>query len=184
MDVTTYQKEALKTANPLETAGHGVGNCLMGLMGEAGEIADVYKKIFYHKKNILLDAIVGEVGDLMWYIAVLCHYLDLSLPEIYTLAIEMNLEGADQLWHARNIYGEVYFLSANFSGWTDLEANLLYWSKGSVERSIAVIIAHLREILRREGRHIPEALDKNIAKLRARHGESWSGGQYDSKSEG
>lgn len=58
---------------------------ILGLCGEAGEVADKLKKILRDKGGIISDddkiAIQLELGDVLWYVSELCTRLDLSLEE-------------------------------------------------------------------------------------------------------
>lgn len=84
MTFKQYQELALRTANedrPLEFY-HRV----LGLVGEAGEIAEKVKKLIRDKdgKPSSLDAedMKKELGDVLWYIATLADYLDVSLEDV------------------------------------------------------------------------------------------------------
>jgi len=56
---------------------------ILSLVGESGEIAEKYKKIIRDKKGIISEEdkqeITKELGDVLWYIAVIAHYLDVPL---------------------------------------------------------------------------------------------------------
>lgn len=57
----------------------------LGLTGEAGEVADLIKKILHHNK--LLDGetekkLIIELGDILWYVTFLAHHLGYELDEI------------------------------------------------------------------------------------------------------
>ena len=52
----------------------------LGLCGEAGEVANKVKKIIRDKK-IDVD-IGGEIGDVLWYCAMLADYFDANLGKI------------------------------------------------------------------------------------------------------
>ena len=58
----------------------------MGLGGEAGEVLDKVKKIMRDDGGVITDgrreAIKGELGDTLWYLAVLCTELGLSLDDV------------------------------------------------------------------------------------------------------
>jgi NTP pyrophosphatase (non-canonical NTP hydrolase) len=58
---------------------------ILGLCGEAGEVADKLKKILRDKGGIISDddkiAIQLELGDVMWYLSELCTRLNISLEE-------------------------------------------------------------------------------------------------------
>ena len=82
MDLKTYQAEALKTAiYPKENA---VAYAVLGIVGEAGEIANKVKKILRGDKNVaeLKEQTIAEIGDVMWYLAALAHELDTDLSTI------------------------------------------------------------------------------------------------------
>lgn len=43
-------------------------NAVLGLVGEAGEVADIYKKMWFHKdKPGYLNELLLEMGDVMYY---------------------------------------------------------------------------------------------------------------------
>lgn len=44
-------------------------NAILGLVGEAGEVADLYKKVYYHNdKPGWKDELLNECGDLLYYL--------------------------------------------------------------------------------------------------------------------
>lgn len=67
---------------------------VMGLAGETGEVADVIKK--HHRlfgeyadwsATDFKQRLMGEMGDVTWYLARLCKELDIDLQEV----LEMNV---------------------------------------------------------------------------------------------
>lgn len=57
----------------------------LGLTGEAGEFADHVKKIFFHGKaydDDRREAMILELGDVMWYVMQACEALEVSLEEV------------------------------------------------------------------------------------------------------
>ena len=57
----------------------------LGLTGEAGEFADHVKKIFFHGKpydDDRREAMILELGDIMWYVMQACEALEVSLEEV------------------------------------------------------------------------------------------------------
>ena len=60
----------------------------LGLAGEAGQFADAWKKVHYHKHNINIDQLSLELGDILWYIVVAAKALDLTLEDIAKLNIK------------------------------------------------------------------------------------------------
>ncbi len=57
----------------------------MGLAGEAGEFADMVKKIVFHGKAVDVDALKLELGDVLWYLTLAADALGADLPEIMAL---------------------------------------------------------------------------------------------------
>lgn len=59
---------------------------VMGLAGEAGEVANKYKKIIRDKYGIMDEddavAILDELGDVLWYIARIVDELNYSFDDI------------------------------------------------------------------------------------------------------
>lgn len=59
---------------------------LLGLLGEAGEVANKAKKVFrgdYELDEEIKEKIKDEVGDCVWYIARLLDDLGYSLEEVF-----------------------------------------------------------------------------------------------------
>lgn len=55
----------------------------LGLSGEAGEVANVIKKLYRDGDNTEKRAMVAkELGDVMWYAARIAQALDVSLEQI------------------------------------------------------------------------------------------------------
>jgi NTP pyrophosphatase (non-canonical NTP hydrolase) len=59
---------------------------ILGLVGEAGEVAEKFKKILRDKDAKLSEAdkaeIIKELGDVLWYISGITHYLDVPLQQV------------------------------------------------------------------------------------------------------
>lgn len=51
----------------------GILNGCLGLSGEVGEFNDMVKKWFFHEKPLDDEHAQKEIGDVMWYIAMICH---------------------------------------------------------------------------------------------------------------
>lgn len=85
MQLNEYQGYALETAVfPKEVK---VLYPLLGLVGEAGEVADKYKKVLRGDKQLDAESLVKEVGDVLWYIAVLSYDLGYTLEEVAQMNI-------------------------------------------------------------------------------------------------
>lgn len=64
----------------------------MGIAGEAGEVIEKWKKVVAYKDGIITETdkieLAKEMGDVVWYIAVLAHSLGLSFDEIMRMNVE------------------------------------------------------------------------------------------------
>ena len=83
-DLDLYQKVALSTAiYPREQA---IIYPTLGLTGEAGEVANKVKKIIRDgsnkNDNSMVSEIKSEIGDCLWYIAVLADDIGCKLSDI------------------------------------------------------------------------------------------------------
>ena len=89
-DLDMYQKVALTTAiYPREQA---IIYPTLGLTGEAGEVANKVKKIIRDGSDStnekLVSEIKSEIGDCLWYIAVLASDFDIKLSDIASSNLE------------------------------------------------------------------------------------------------
>jgi len=53
---------------------------LLGLGGECGEVQDLLKKVVFHGRELDVDALEKELGDVLWYLAAVatCFGLDMG----------------------------------------------------------------------------------------------------------
>ena len=85
MELNHYQRESRKTALYPDVGSNAIYPTL-GLVGEAGEVADKVKKILRDKKGLFdeksKDEIKFELGDVLWYISQLASELGYELEEV------------------------------------------------------------------------------------------------------
>ncbi|GAA4066602.1 nucleoside triphosphate pyrophosphohydrolase family protein [Nonomuraea soli] len=85
MELDEYQRAALRTAAPRDKRNELL-HLVLGLVGESGEIAEKFKKwvrdLDSDESRIDRADIAKELGDVLWYVAVLADYLDLSLDDV------------------------------------------------------------------------------------------------------
>ena len=82
MKMEEYQRAALKTAiYPKEAS---VSYPTLGLSSEVGEVSGLVKKQIRDGTDMieLREKLVHELGDVLWYVAVLAADLDISLSVI------------------------------------------------------------------------------------------------------
>ena len=85
MDFKTYQKKARETAQYPNLGSNNIYPTL-GLVGEAGEVAEKVKKVIRDKNGIFDEqskkAIKKELGDVLWYLSNLCNEFDFSFEDV------------------------------------------------------------------------------------------------------
>lgn len=60
----------------------------LGLCGEAGESAEVVKKHIFHGIPLDKDKLIKELGDVRWYLEVLCMAVGTGLKEVERLNVD------------------------------------------------------------------------------------------------
>jgi NTP pyrophosphatase (non-canonical NTP hydrolase) len=85
-----YQRAALRTAAP-KSKHNELFHLLLGLVGETGEIAEKAKKIVRDRDSDFsqwdAEDLKKELGDSLWYIAVIADYFDIPLDDVAQLNI-------------------------------------------------------------------------------------------------
>ena len=100
MELMEYQRKAMATAIYPKNGIAGLAYVALGLNGEAGEVAELVKKIIRDEdvgvsrekldKAIAakLDVVSKEIGDVLWYVAAICSELGLSMDEVAAQNVE------------------------------------------------------------------------------------------------
>ena len=60
----------------------GVLNGCLGLSGESGETLDIIKKFVFHEKELDKEHLKKEIGDVMWYVAMICESVGFDLDDV------------------------------------------------------------------------------------------------------
>ncbi len=91
MDIKTYLSESEKTLSEKFYADTAKTQKLLhaaiGLATESGEMLDQMKKVVYYGKQLDQTNIKEELGDLMWYMAIMLRELDMDFEEV----LEVNI---------------------------------------------------------------------------------------------
>ena len=66
----------------------GIFNAAFGLSGEVGEFNDMLKKWVFHEKELDVVHAKKELGDIMWYVAMMCHSFGWELDEILQINVD------------------------------------------------------------------------------------------------
>lgn len=86
MNFEEYQNEAKKTA--IYNEQYKVTYPILGLCGEAGELANKYKKTLRDGAKINNEDAEKELGDILWYVSQVATDMGLDLELIARLNIE------------------------------------------------------------------------------------------------
>lgn len=84
MNLDDYQAAANKTA--IYPADEAINYLVLGLLSEAGEVAGKLKKIIRDREGVIgvheKSVLAAEVGDVLWYCAMLSLELDKTLSQV------------------------------------------------------------------------------------------------------
>jgi len=114
MDFNEYQMRAQKfdtfSYEDFLAAGAKVDNLgllekILGLMGESGEVCEKVKKVIRDEKGVVSEEkkkeIVKEMGDVLWYLAMVSKYLGVKFEEV----AKMNLKKLEDRLERNKIHG-------------------------------------------------------------------------------
>ena len=83
-----YQKHAERTSGAGKSGDRRQIIAALGLAGEAGEFANMIKKLTAHGHDIPAEVLADELGDCLWYIAEAATACGLKLDEIAKMNVE------------------------------------------------------------------------------------------------
>lgn len=81
MNLNEYQKLCKNTAQDFENKEKEIMSWGLGIVGEAGDVAGCIKKTFSHN-NDQKEGIRENIGDTLWYIAMICNFFSWDLEEV------------------------------------------------------------------------------------------------------
>lgn len=86
MTFEEYQKGALTTVISTGDEFKDLLHWVLGINGEAGEVAEKVKKIIRDKGGVVSEEdkkeLAKELGDVLWYLAVFADHLGVSMDDI------------------------------------------------------------------------------------------------------
>lgn len=87
-----YQSKASTTAKFPKGSTEGLSYCTLGLNGEAGEVAELIKKMLRDEGGKLSlerrEKLKKELGDVLWYLSQVARLANLTLQEVAEANIE------------------------------------------------------------------------------------------------
>lgn len=149
MDIEEYRKLASRTLRKDLTRRQVADNIFSGILGEAGEVMDLLKKEVFHGQVVPRQRFVEELGDLLWYIALIPDGVDTG--------------------HA-NIHVE------DLRPFLDVRADAIAFImvRAAEGNSSDYMMSLLKEALPNFGATIEEVMEANIAKLERRYKDGFS----------
>lgn len=105
-----YQRAALRTAQTDKFTKSGLfENGVLGLTGEAGEVADLLKKNMFQGHDLDKEEVKLELGDCAWYIAIAAYALGFSLSDVLNANIaKLKDRYPDKFSKERSIHRKEY----------------------------------------------------------------------------
>lgn len=94
MTLKEYQELAMRTndgkctdrlVNACSDTAFDVGGIVMaclGLSGESGELIDMIKKAIFHQHPIAKTELKKEIGDILWYLAMMCESFHIDFEKV------------------------------------------------------------------------------------------------------
>lgn len=73
MTFDEYQDGVLATWNSTQSEEQRILNATLGIVGEAGEFADLIKKHVFHGVTADRDKVLKELGDILYYVTVAAY---------------------------------------------------------------------------------------------------------------
>ena len=102
MTFQEYQKQALNFLNPEVKQEQLLNLVALGLNGEAGQVADYWKKVKYHNHKMNNDIMIKQLGDVLWYLAIGARALRISFNDIAIKNIEKLKTRYPNGWDSNN----------------------------------------------------------------------------------
>lgn len=82
MTLDEYQHAALRTVNPRLAPDERLLDATAGLAEEAGEVLGLVRKRIFQQRDVSLDELREELGDVLWCLATTANTLGFTLSEI------------------------------------------------------------------------------------------------------
>lgn len=79
-----YERAVQRTAPQAQVHYQRLVNFWLGLAGESGEVLDWIKKVKFHGTAPVREQLVGELGDLLWYVTAFANELGFSLIDVFS----------------------------------------------------------------------------------------------------
>ena len=87
-ELDEYQKLAMGTLYKFINKKRQLEYAVVALCGEAGELANVLKKmVFYKEVSVTKAEMIDELSDVLWYVACVADSLNIKLSDVATFNV-------------------------------------------------------------------------------------------------
>jgi hypothetical protein len=152
-----YENLASTTCKDLGTESANILHMKMGIITEAAEVVDILKKKHAYGKEIDVPHLKEELGDLLWYAANYCKFMNMDFANVVD-----NIS-----------YDPLYDRSTNFSLYELMELIVINATALDVNSVYDIVDLTMYAIEQVDG-NLDEILTTNIKKLAARYPEGFS----------
>lgn len=152
-----YENLASTTCKDLGTESANILHMKMGIITEAAEVVDILKKKHAYGKEIDVPHLKEELGDLLWYAANYCKFMNMDFANVVD-----NIS-----------FDPLYDRSTNFSLYELMELIVINATALDVNSVYDIVDLTMYAIEQVDG-NLDEILTTNIKKLAARYPEGFS----------
>lgn len=176
MNLVEYKNIALQRLNKTiaNNSKESMRYSCMGLIEETGEIiAELRKPLFkgnFHEKALDIQNIKSELGDLIWYIALMCEEYNVNIEELKKFEITEN----DVQLPKREELIKVAINMGKFTGQIVQECMGIYNENNGNEELINKMreqYINIYKLARLLNITIEQILDENVKKINSRYSE-------------
>lgn len=82
-----YQELAMRTAKDMGSVKMNLIHGAMGVSSDAGELVDALKKHTIYGKDLDVTNVIEEIGDVLWFCALIANTLELNIEYIMKINI-------------------------------------------------------------------------------------------------
>lgn len=161
--MNNYQKQALQAKTETETLYEDAQHAGYGLMTEVGKMLDMYKRDKFYKIPLDNKNLIEEVGDILWYLSLGYHSINMEMP-----ATPPSTGSMDLVVSLDTLLAKLAHHAANFFSIVMMYKNS--WEEEQLDYDLARIYAYLNVYVQQElVITIVEAGNINLEKLAKRY---------------
>lgn len=181
MKIAEYVPLAVRTEKQLPDNERLVHGC-MGLITECGEVVTELKRMHIYEKPLDNDRkkhICEEIGDMLWYSAILLDTLDTDLTMFANLPKLPFPDSANNIWSAPSLLFSVmigrisYIVTAMHAGMYEDDSELRS-ALEDIVLSVSSLIGGMELIANHCDSSIETIMEENVAKLQIRFPNAYS----------